>query len=304
MNRTRKAWKRASVVSVVSAVAALGLVGAAQAQSGGELRAKHDSLKQQLAASPFGRPLLLQSNESAGEPHGDVYAVADHPFRAVGTALQRAEHWCDVLLLQTNIKRCAPSGSPPSQSLQVAIARKSAQPADGAFQVEFKYAVKSADADYLSVQMAAAAGPLGTSDYKLSMEAVPIDPQHTFIHMSYSYATGVAARMATDAYLATAGRSKVGFSVVGRDDAGKPLYVDGIRGVAERNTMRYFLAIEAVLGTSSEPPEQQADKRLRAWFAATERYPRQLHELSLDEYLAMKRREVRTADTRTPPAPA
>jgi len=30
------------------------------------------------------------------------------------------------------------------------------------------------------------------------------------------------------------------------------------------------------------------DARLRAWFALTERYPAQLHELSLDEYLQEK----------------
>ena len=30
---------------------------------------------------------------------------------------------------------------------------------------------------------------------------------------------------------------------------------------------------------------------LRDWFAATERYPRQLHELEQDEYLVMKRKE-------------
>ncbi len=33
-------------------------------------------------------------------------------------------------------------------------------------------------------------------------------------------------------------------------------------------------------------------RRLRDWFAAVERYPRQLHEMGRDEYLSMQRREL------------
>ena len=40
------------------------------------------------------------------------------------------------------------------------------------------------------------------------------------------------------------------------------------------------------------PKAAQQDKRLRDWFAATERYATQLHELSEDEYLSMKQREL------------
>ena len=37
--------------------------------------------------------------------------------------------------------------------------------------------------------------------------------------------------------------------------------------------------------------QAQRDRRLRDWFAATERYPRQLHEMEQGEYLDMKRKE-------------
>jgi hypothetical protein len=60
----------------------------------------------------------------------------------------------------------------------------------------------------------------------------------------------------------------------------------------ERNTMRYYLAIEAYLGATSAPPPEQQEKRLRDWFAATERYALQLHEIERDDYLAMKRHEL------------
>jgi hypothetical protein len=65
-----------------------------------------------------------------------------------------------------------------------------------------------------------------------------------------------------------------------------------MRGVAERNTMRYYLAIDAYLDSLAAPADQQVEKRLVSWFDATEKYPRQLHELTRDEYLHMKRDEV------------
>jgi hypothetical protein len=70
-------------------------------------------------------------------------------------------------------------------------------------------------------------------------------------------------------------------------------YVGGMRGVVERNTMRYYLAIESYLASLQAPPRQHLEQRLGAWFDATEEYPCQLHELDPDEYLSMKRNEVR-----------
>jgi hypothetical protein len=80
----------------------------------------------------------------------------------------------------------------------------------------------------------------------------------------------------------------VGFTIVGRDEQGRPQFARGMQGVAERNTMRYFLAIESLLATVSAP----VDERLRRFHAALERYPAQLHETERDEYLAMKQREL------------
>ncbi len=64
-----------------------------------------------------------------------------------------------------------------------------------------------------------------------------------------------------------------------------------MRGLVERNTMRYYLAIEAYLGALSMPPAARLEKRLRDWFASIESYPRQLHEMDENQYLKMKRRE-------------
>ena len=54
----------------------------------------------------------------------------------------------------------------------------------------------------------------------------------------------------------------------------------------------YYLAIEAYLGAYGLPAAQPQEQRLNDWFAAIERYPRQLREMTREEYLSMKRREL------------
>ena len=55
--------------------------------------------------------------------------------------------------------------------------------------------------------------------------------------------------------------------------------------------MRYFLAIDAYLGALANPGPDRFEESLERWFAATERYALQLHEVEHDDYVAMKRRE-------------
>jgi hypothetical protein len=77
-----------------------------------------------------------------------------------------------------------------------------------------------------------------------------------------------------------------------------------MRGVVERNTMRYYLAIEAYLGALSAPAREQLEKRLNDWHAGVERYPMQLHELERGEYFDMKRKEVKRQQASSPTAAA
>lgn len=266
------------------------LVDAAGAQDAATLRARHAALREQLANSPFHRPLHLESSETSSVLKGEIYATIDHPFRKVGSAFQRRAHWCDILILHLNVKYCEASSTVADQ-LAVAVGRKHDQPLRDAYRVEFRYRVAAASADYLHVVLTAPSGPLGTSDYRIALEATPLDARRTFLHMSYSHGYGMAARIAMEGYLATLGRDKVGFSVVEQRADGKPVHIGGVRGAIERNTMRYYLALEAYLGALDRPPSEQLEQRLRDWHAATERYP-QLRELARDEYLEMKRKEV------------
>ena len=263
------------------------------------LRARHAALKDKLADSAFRRPLVLESTEEAGDLKGDIYAVVEHPYSTVRSALARAGSWCDILILHLNIKSCraAEAGGSKPATVAVNVGKKYDQPIEQTYGVDFDYRVAAQSADYLQVRLSAEDGPLGTKDYRIVLEAVPLEAARSFIHLAYSYGYGFAARVAMKGYLATVGSGKVGFSVTGKDADGKPQYVGGVRGVVERNTMRYYLAIDAYLDSLDAPKGEQQEKRLHDWYAATERYATQLHELSEDEYLTMKRKEVaRQAD--------
>jgi hypothetical protein len=153
----------------------------------------------------------------------------------------------------------------------------------------FTYHVQARAGDYLRVMLDSPDGPLGTRDYRIVFEATPLDGRRTFIHLGYSYGFGTMARLAMQAYLGTAGAHKVGFTVTGKDASGNPVYVKGMLGATERNTMRYFLAVDAYLGSLAVPEPQRLEKRLNDWYAASGKYPRQLAEMDRSEYLAMKR---------------
>jgi hypothetical protein len=271
------------------------LVGSSQAQANDatSLRERHAALREQLASNQFKRPLYLESSEGSGELKGDIYARIEQPYAVVGPALQGMDHWCDILILHQNVKGCRASNSKIGDTLSLHIGRKFDQPLADAHLVNFHYAVKAFTRDYLQVALHADQGPLGTSRYHIMLEVVELDARHVFLHLSYSYTSSMTSRAAAQTYLSTIGRNKVGFSIVGRKADGQPIYRGGMRGVIERNTMRYYLAIEAYLGALSVPAPERLEKRLNDWHAGVERYPLQLRELGRDEYLAMKRKEIR-----------
>jgi len=272
-------------LSCVRAVAADAPSGAAALQE------KYQSLQPQLAHNQFSRPISLNSTESSSAIKGDIYALVDYPFAQVHGSLTSPAQWCDVLILHLNTKYCrAGPGQKPS-TISMRVGKKNSQELDDAYRLDFAYRVNTSSDDYFDIRLNADKGPLDTRDYRIQLEAIPTADGRSFIHLMYSYSYGFASRVALRAYLATAGSDKVGFTVVDKSSDGKPNYVGGMRGTVERNTMRYYLAIDAYLSGLAAPPAQQLEQRLQTWFAATERYPRQLHEVPKEDYLAMKRKE-------------
>lgn len=265
---------------------AYALPAVADAQS---LHAAYTGMQDKLRNNHYGRPLYMESHESDSTLKGDIYAVVDHSFATFTQTLDNPDHWCDVLLLHLNIKYCEAKDG--GNMLSVNLGKKSEQPLSHTYRLDFSFDSQQPGNDYFRIQLGAKEGPVGTHDYRILLEAIPLKNGETFMHLTYSYGFGLSSRLATKTYLSTVGRDKVGFTITGRHDNGKPRYVEGVRGVIERNTMRYYLAIDAYLGGLSAPQGQQFEKRLKLVIDATEQYPQQLHEVDRATYLEMKRHE-------------
>ncbi len=291
----RFAAQRWLAALVLAAICLGSYLGEALAQTPPEaaqaLRAQRSTLSEQLKNNAFARPLVLLSAETAQGMRGDIYALMAYPFATVSGALQDPRQWCEVMILHLNTKYCHAVHGPQGPVLNVNIGTKTPQELTQAARVAFGYSMAAAQPDYFEVLLYAADGPMGTSDYRIALEAVALPGKQTFLHLTYSYNANLAGKLAMQAYLATAGSSKVGFTVTGAPVNGHPAWIDGVRALVERNTMRYYLAIDSYLAAAQAAPAERFERSLQAWFTASERYPRQLHEIERPAYLKMKRAE-------------
>jgi len=252
------------------------------------LRLIYASMAPRLEQNQFNRPLVLDSIEGNDQLKGDIYAVMNFPLIKLKTALSDPAQWCEVMILHFNTKYCRANTKGVQPVLRINIGKKTPQTLADSEAIEFKFSVLAATPEYFDIALAAQQGPLGSSDYRIIVRAVSLQGDKTFVQLTYSYSVGWAGRAAMRAYLATLGSGKVGFTVEGRDGNGQIEYVGGVRGVIERNTMRYFLAIESYMDSIAAPTNSQFEMRLHSWFSASEKYPRQLHEMSWDQYREMK----------------
>jgi hypothetical protein len=255
------------------------------------LQAEHAALQAGLRDSPFGEPLLLQTGGSDALHTGEVMAVLPRPLASVTAALRTPASLCGLLILHLNVRDCQPvaaaAGSAGDQLQILAGPMRETLPGL-VYGVRLGLQLETDTPGYFSVQLQAPEGPLGTTDLRVRVEALALEPGQTYLHIHYSQASGLAARMATRLYLATAGRSKIGFSSDGLDADGQPRPVGGERGGLERHVMRHYLALLAYSGVVAVSPAARLDARLRAWHALTERHAAQLHEMDLAAYLAEK----------------
>jgi len=254
------------------------------------LIAKYHSIRGSLEKNQFGAPIYLESVESEGSLRVDMYGIFEHPFDAVKEALTAPASWCDITLLHINIKACTYKKAADQWLLTLYSGRKFYQPPADAYPLKLNFRILSQRPDYLDMALAANEGPLRTRDHRIRLQAAPLDRGRTLIHFSYAYSSGAVARMAIKGYFSTLGRDKVGFTITSRQ-GGKPVYIGGVRGAVERNTVRYYLALQTYMDTVRYPEAQRFESRISRWYDLTARYPRQLKETEKSEYLANKRVE-------------
>src|SRR6185312_1749843 len=121
----------------------------ASAQDAASLHAHYLAIRPELADNPFERPVSIQSTETGDSLKGDVYAVVAHPYSVVGAALQGMDHWCDILMLHLNVKDCEPRGSGADSRLILAVGRRSNQPVQDAYHLDFAYRLAASTPGYL-----------------------------------------------------------------------------------------------------------------------------------------------------------
>lgn len=275
---------------MIFALACVGNAEAASPANAKDLKAKHNELAYQLKNNQFNRELYITSSESDSNLRGEIYAVVDYPFEAVNRGLNDVNHWCDVLVLHINIKYCYAQPGKENTVLTVDLGKKIEQALDDTYRVDFNYRQMISTSDYFALALNAKDGPIGTHDYQILVEATPLTAKRTFLHFTYTYSFGLTGRVAMKTYLSTTGRQKVGFTKVNHS-GNSQAYIQGVRGVIERNTMRYYLAIDAYLSSD------QQEKRFANWYDSTNQYRRQLKEVEREDYLAMKRKEYQRQQT-------
>lgn len=282
-------------------VIALCLGTAVSASASPEFDALHKTYQQTRASllnNVFPQPLTLNSSFNDDVAIGEIYAVIDNDFANVSSHLVNTQQWCDMLVLHINVKGCYANGASDkggklenvSDGMRIFMGRNFYQPLEDAYVMDYKFSVPTNNGDYLKATLTADEGPFGTSAYLLVFEAIPVANNKTFMHFSYSYQYGFMARVALQGYLATLGRKKVGFTIDSYDENNDPVYVKGMQGIVERNSMRYFIAIRAFLDTFSRNNEGW-DKRVDLWYQLALPYERQLLEVKEKKYLETKYQE-------------
>lgn len=256
------------------------------------LFAKLEDIQDKLQNNQFDAPIYMETTSKDSVSRGEVYGLLNYPFQQVAQSLRSSNNWCDVITLHLNSKVCISRSTENNRALvDIYVGKKTSQEAGDKQLIQYKYQVNDPSPDYLHVLFEAGKGPYGTSNYVIDIEAIPVANGNTFIHFTYAYQSGFVSNLAMNIYLSTTGSHKLGFSIVGYDADDKPQYVRGMQGVIERNAMRYFLAIEAYLGSLNMPEAERFEQRIARWYSLTQRYNQQLYEIDRDEYLDAKRKE-------------
>ena len=234
-----------------------------------------------------GTHISLTSSDQEDLLSAEVNSILHTPFEIVAAALSNASNWCQVLPLHFNIKGCTSETRDGAELLTVYSGRKIFEHPEDSYRMAYQFEIIHQDDSRLSLRLHADQGPLSTSDYRIQLEAMRVK-EGTLLHIHSSYRPSWLSSMLTSTYLSTVGRNKVGFSLV--EDDGESHPVQGIKGIIERNVMRYHIAINAYLNTQTLPDASRHEATLANWFQQNESYP-QLHEMDEAEYLEIKREE-------------
>lgn len=252
------------------------------------LSERYLSLKNGVTSTLPGTSISLVSAEQDGVLSADVTSILPYPFDMAAPALGTAENWCQFMPLHFNIKACTYEIRQGNELLTLYSGRKGYQTPEESQALVYRVEKRELENGRLSLLLHAENGPANTRDYRIEVNALRVK-EGTLLYIHSSYRPSLTSSLLTRTYLSTVGRDKVGFTRINKDGESHP--VQGVRGVIERNVMRYQLAIDTFLGTQSLPESTRREAVLTRWFKQNESYPQQLHEMTEKEYLEIKHRE-------------
>lgn len=239
-----------------------------------------------------GLPIHAKVSVGDGVVDSDTLAVVSRPAEQVMALLGSARGWCEINLLQPNVKACVVEPSADGQRLLIHFGAKHFQPVElTPLKKRFELRVERREGGYMALRLWPEPEKLAEGARPALIEIVALDRNRSGLRMRNHDPLSTGERLLSAAYFATSGRDKVGFSTAGVDADGNPVPVGGLVGGIERNIVRHYLAIETLLEAKVSGAGVPLEQRLAHWFALTERHARQLHELDLAEYLDIKRRE-------------
>lgn len=257
------------------------------------LNKRYYAIKKYLDQSQFETPIYIHSSLSKQSLKGEVYGLIHNPditFEQLGKAFANYKNWCEFIPLHLNVKACIYQRINKRRYLTFYVGRKFYQAPEDVYRVRYRFRLVTMTKGYFNVVLNAPYGPAGTSNYLLQLEVMKVEDMILFRVIS-SYTPSRRSRFGTSIYLSTKGKNKTGFTVVGVGDDGKPVYVRGIKGIIERNVIRYFLAGKAFMATRKLPYDKRYKALLQYWFLETEKYHKQLYEMSKKQYLKAKLHE-------------
>ena len=252
---------------------------------------KYHKIEKELEKSSLTIPFYVESSVSKNASHVDIYGTIKYPFDIVKNELQLPTNWCDIVLLHSNVRASTYKKVNDIWLLTLYNVKKFQDPLKDAYQMNFEYRVIAQRIGFFAISLAAREGIFSTKDHQFRLEAIPLDEERTFIHLRYSYRYSRLGYFLMKSYFSIFGGGKIGFSVIGTDSDGNPVYVGGLRGAVESNVLRYYLTILAYMDTLKIPVEQRFEKRMSQWYDLTARYKRQLFEMEKEEFLTYKRQD-------------
>ncbi len=261
--------------------------------NGNQLLDRYEQLETELEENGYGIPVYILSNGENSTMQGEIYGIIDHPYETVRASLTSSRNWCDIVPLHLNIKACTYQHLNGSDRLTFYTGRKFYEKADEVYQIAYIFTLIKNSEKFFQATLTADNGPMGTSQYNIQAKAIPLTNSKTFIYFSYSYKYNLLTEIGMNTYLATLGSDKVGFSIIEEDEDGQPIYIDGVLGIIERNSVRYYFSIKSYLDTLTVNSVDRFEARLNKWFDLTEDFKRQLYELDRKDYLEYKRLELK-----------